>query len=328
MILRRRMILAGLASAILQPALVRAQAGPSVPRIAIAVWGSQASESHRVAGLIAGLAELGWKDGVTMQVNIGWGESNSARYRSVVAELVAKKPSVLLVSRDAEALIALPLTGSLPILFASGFDPVGIGLVTSLANPGGMVTGVSIQNREFSPKRLSLLTEAVPRLARVGALYRPMDENAVHWLKITTEQGKGRGVQVVPVPIDRREDLVPAFAALAKQKTGAILNIPDRLFFEMRKDLADLSLKHGLAAIGGVQEFADSGALLSYAPDVISAWRRLATFVDRILKGAVPAKMPVEQLNVFELVVNLRTAKALKIQIPASLLLQATRVIE
>jgi len=328
MIRRRRMILAGLASAILQPALVRAQARTTAPRIAIAVWGSQALDANRVAGLLAGLAELGWKDGATIQVDVAWGEGDSARYRSIVAELVAKMPALLVVSRDTEVKTALPLTGAMPILFAVGVDPVGIGVVTSLAVPGGTVTGVSIQNRELSPKRLSLLKEAVPRLARIGALYRATDENAVHWLKITTEQGKGRGVQVVPVPIDGREDLVPAFAAMAKQKTRAILNIPDRLFFELRKDLADLSLKHGMASIGGVQEFADSGALLSYAPDVISAWRRLATYVDRILKGAVPAKMPVEQLNVFELVVNLRTARALKIQIPSSILLQATRVIE
>ena len=324
----RRLIVAGLASAILQPSLARAQASPTVPRIAIAVWGSEELDARRVAGLLAGLADLGWKDGVNIKCDIAWGQNEPARYRSIVAELVAKKPAILVVSRDTEAPVALPLTGSIPILFANGLDPVGSGLVTSLASPGGTVTGISIQNRELSPKRLSLLKEALPRLSRVGALYREGDANSLHWVGVTSEQAQARGVQVVPVPIARREDLVPAFAAMAKQKTGAILNIADRLFFELRKELADLSLEHGMASIGGVPEFADSGALLSYAPDAASAWRRLAGFVDRILKGAVPAKMPVEQLNVYEFVVNLRTARALKIQIPSSLLLQATRVIE
>ena len=328
MIRSRRLVLAGLAFAILWPLRVRAQSAKPAPRIGVAVWGSQELDAHRVASLKAGLADLGWKDGTNMQLDIAWGQGNQARYRSLIAELVTKKPALLVVSRDTEASIALPMTGSIPILFASGFDPVGLGLVTSLANPGGTVTGISMQNRELSPKRLELLKEAMPQLARVGALYREGDENSLHWLKITGEQGRARGVQVVPIPIGRREDLAPAFASAAKQKTGAILNIADRLFFELHKDLAEFSLKHGMASIGGVPEFAEAGALLSYAPDAAFAWRRLATFVDRILKGAVPAKMPVEQLNVFEFVVNLRTAKALKIKLPQSLLLQATRVIE
>ena len=242
--------------------------------------------------------------------------------------MAAKKPAALIVSRDTEAKIALPLMGSVPILFAAGFDPLGLGLVKSLAKPGGTVTGISIQNRELSPKRLSLLKEAVPRLARVGALLRSGDANALHWLEVTTTQGRARGVQVIPAPVGGRDDLASAFESMAKQGAGAVMNIADRLFFDTRRELAELSLKHRMASIAGTPEFADAGTLLSYAPDTNSAWKQLAHLVDKILKGANPAEMPVEQLGIYELVVNMKTAKALGITIPPSILVQATRVIE
>ena len=263
-----------------------------------------------------------------MKLDINWGQNDPARYRELAMALAANKPALLVVPRDTEAKIAFPLMGSVPILFASGFDPIGSGLVKSLARPGGTVTGISSQNRELSAKRLGLLKEAVPRLTRVGALLRTGDANALRWLQDTTDQGKARGIQVIAAPVGRREDLVPAFESMAKQDVGAVMNIADGLFFETRRELAELSLKHRMASIGGVPEFADEGALLSYAPDVSVAWKQIAGFVDRIRKGANPADMPVEQLNIYELVVNMKTAKALGIKIPNSILVQATRVIE
>ena len=305
------------------------RAQPSTARrIAFAGAGLPEADAKRLSLLLAALADLGWKEGTSLHIDTAWGQNDPARYRKVVADLIAKAPELLVVPRDTEAKSVLSETGAVPLLFASGFDPIGTGVVQSLSRPGGTVTGISIQNRELSAKRLGLLKDALPQLSRVGALYRAGEANALHWLKATTDQGRSHGMQVLPAPIARREDLTAAFAAFSRQGAKAVMNIADRLFFETRVELARLALEHRMASIGGVSEFAEAGALLAYAPDSGLAWKLLAGFVDRILKGAKPATMPVEQVNVYELVVNLGTAKTLGIKLPQAILLQATRVIE
>ena len=293
MMTRRKLVIA-LGAGAFAPLASFAQQSNKVFRIGFLSEGTpEAGGGKNLAIMVARLTELGWKEGVNLNLDINWGQNDPERYRKLATALAAKKPALLVVPRDTEAKIALPLMGSVPILFASGFDPIGSGLVKSLARPGGTVTGISSQNRELSPKRLGLLKEVVPRLTRVGALYRAGDANALHWLEVSTAQGKARGMQVIPAPVGRREDLASAFESMAKQMAGAVMNIADRLFFETRRELAELSLKHGMASIGGVPEFADAGALLSYAPDASAAWRQIAGFVDRVLKGANPADMPV-----------------------------------
>ena len=326
--IRRKLVIALGAGALAVPCALLAQQTGKAHRVGILGWETPESRGENLALLVARLAELGWKDDVNIKLDVTWARSDPARFREHAVALAARKPALVVVWRDTDAVIALPLMGATPILFAIGLDPVGLGLVKSLARPGGSVTGISFQNRALSGKKLGLLKEAVPKLTRVGALYRNGDANALHWAEETAEQGKAHGILVIPVPIARREDLAPAFESMAKQGVGAVLNIPDVLFFQTRQELADLSLKHRLASIGGISQLADAGSLLSYGPEISIAWKNLAGFADRVLKGARPADMPVEQLNVFEMVVNLKTARALKLQLPLSLILQATRVIE
>ena len=326
MIARRGIVLA-LGAGAIAPVELLAQSA-TLRRIGMLGWSTPESEGERVTILADALAKLGWKEGVNVMFDVTWAQGDAARFRQLATALAVRKPALVVVSRDTEAKIAFPLLGTVPILFASGFDPVGLGLVKSLARPGGTVTGVSTQLRELSVKRLELLKETLPHLTKVGALFRTGDANASHWLSVTVREGKARGIQVISAPIGRREDLVPAFESMAKQGAGAVLNIADGLFFETRQELADLSIKYKMASIGGVSQFADTGSMLSYAPDLLAAWRQLAGFLDRVLKGARPADIPVEQVNVYELVINLKTAGALGIKVPQSLLLQATRVIE
>ena len=285
-------------------------------------------EGSRLDSLVTGLTALGWKRGVNLTIEVGWAHGDPARYPAIAAELLARAPSVLVAFDDLVAKMIMPVTGSTPIVFAAGFDPVGYGVVKSLSSPGGNVTGISLQSRDLSPKRLGLLKESIPSLRAVGAFYRTGDANALEWFNTVRDQAKRVGIQVMAAPVGTDMDIVVQFNLLARQRVGAILNVPDGLFFRNRRQMAELALKHRMASIGGVQEFADAGALLSYAPDGVAANRRAATLVAKILEGGHPRNLPVEQLNVFEMVVNLRTAKALGIKMPQSMLLQATRVIE
>ena len=307
---------------------LRAQTTKPVKTIAYLGRHSPEQEGSRLDSLTAGLAGLGWKRGVNLTIEVGWANGDPARYPAIATELLARAPSVLVVFDDFVAKMIMPVTGSTPIVFAGGFDPTGYGVVKSLSSPGGNVTGISLQSRELSPKRLGLLKETVPSLRVVGAFHRTGDANALEWFNIVREQAKRVGIQVLSAPASTDADIAVQFNLLARQRAGAILNIPDGLFFRNRQQMAELALKHRMASIGGVQEFADAGALLSYAPDGVAANRRAAALVAKILDGGHPRDMPVEQLNVFEMVVNLRTAKALGIKMPQSMLLQATRVIE
>ena len=285
-------------------------------------------EASRLDGLITGLAALGWNSGANLKIELGWARGDAKQYPAIAGELMAHVPAVIVTGDDLIAKSILPVTLATPVVFAVGFDPLGYGIVKSLASPGGNVTGISLQTRELSPKRLGLLKEAVAALKIVGAFHRAGDANALQWLDTTREQAKRLGVQVIGAPISSIEDIAVQFDLLAKQRAGAILNIPDSLFSQARRQLAELALKHRMASIGGVPEFADAGALLSYAPNPVAAHRRAASLVAKILEGGHPRNLPVEQIELFEMVVNLRTAKALGIKMPQSMLLQATRVIE
>ena len=308
---------------------LRAQAPKEPRRIGLFFEsGSPETQAPYIRAMTEGLAALGWKEGSNLVIEVAWGRGEQERYPAVVRELVARKPALIVVRTDSIAKIASLAAGEVPILFAAAFDPVGLGLVKSLANPGGRITGISSQNRELSPKRFALLKEAVPRLKRVGALYRKGDANAEHWLGEVVKLAGASGIRVIPAAIQRREDIAPAFEQFAKQKVSGVLHIPDTIFFEARVQMAELSIKHRMASTGGNSEFAVAGALLAYAPDSTAGYRRLAGIADKILRSANPGTIPVEQANVYELAVNLGTARAFGIKLPGSLMLQATRVIE
>ena len=274
----------------------------------------------------SGLRDLGWIEGDNLILDMRYAESDPARVVTLTAELLALKPDVLVSGTDREARAAAAATRSIPIVFPVGADPVGFGLVKSLARPGTNVTGLSVQSGELHAKRLSLLKETLPRLEKVGVL----GETGIVASTVAALEKSARqlGVKLLPAGARNAGDFDAAFETMARGGAEAVLSVGGSLFFQHRQQLADLALRHRWAMIVAAIEAADAGALLSYGADLKENVKRLAPLVDRILRGANPATIPVEQVNVFELVINLRTARALGIELPRTLMLRATRVIE
>lgn len=296
--------------------------------MAVVLAASSASASHLVRVLIDALAERGWVDGRNLRVDVGYGDNSPERIRSVVAERLERRPDVFVVGNETVARHAAALTKSTPIVFAVGFDPVAAGLVQSLARPGGNVTGVSSLSYELLPKRLQLLKEAVPGLTRVAVLYRAAEESAGRLLESLGGPARSLGVTIVSAAVRDGAALEEILDGVARQKAGAVLLVPDALFFQHRARIAELAIRHRLAVAAHTVENAQAGALFSYGPEISANFRRAAVLVDRILKGANPATLPVEQASVYELVVNLKTARQLGITLPRTFLLQATQTIE
>ncbi len=305
-----------------------AQASAAKRRVAYLVPSTPAAHDHLASVFRSGLRELGWIEGDTLILDIRYAENNPARVLALTAELLALKPDVFVSTTDREARAAVAATQSIPIVFAVGVDPVGLGLVKSLGRPGANVTGLSALLNELNPKRLSLLKEAVPRLRMAGVLFREGEPSNATALADLESAARQLGVTLLRTGVAVAGDLDPAVQTLARRGAGALLNVAHSLFFQNRQRLADLALRHRLALAVNATEMADAGALLSYGADLKENFKRLASLVDRILKGAKPADIPVEQANVYEFVVNLRTARALGLKLPRMIMLQATRVIE
>ena len=305
-----------------------AQSTAGKRRIAYLNPSTAVTVQHLTAVFRSGLRDLGWIEGDNLVLDMRFAENDPARVALLTAELLALKPDVFVSGTDREARAAAAASRSIPIVFATGVDPVGLGLVESLARPGRNVTGFSVLLNELNPKRLSLLKEAFPRLEKVGVLFRdgePSNRPALDALEVSARQA---GVTLLPTGVRGGDDLEAAFERIARGGTTALLHVAHSVFFQHRQRLADLAIRHRMAVIGNSTEQADAGALLSYGADLRENVKRLAPLVDRILKGADPATIPVEQANVYELVINLRTARTLGVELPRTLLLQATRVIE
>lgn len=325
---RRRFLRCSVAAAIAFPALGLAQTPGGMRRVALLLASNPAATSQWSRALVGGLAELGWVEGRNLHLDFRYAETDASRYRPLAAELLDLKPDLFVAGFEPIAREAVALTKTLPIVFAIGFDPVGNGLVKSFARPGGNVTGISILSYELMPKRLALLKEAVPDLTRVAVLYRTGDVNAARAIKLLAEPAKKLGLAMIQAEVGDAAGLERAFEHLARQKVDGFMVVADVLFFQHAARIFELAIKHRMASGFGAVEGGKAGALLSYSPDFIAVYRRLATLIDKILKGARPAEIPVEQLNVYELVVNLKTARALGIKLPPSFLLQATQTIE
>ena len=307
----------------------RALSAGASRRIAFLSSGGPASPNEYLYTLFTStLKELGWSEGTNLTIDRRYVEGDPARAAGLTSELLALKPDIFVSSIDTYARPAAQATKTLPIVFVLGFDPVGLGLVQSLARPGRNVTGFSVLNYELNGKRLALFKEALPSMGRVGVLYRENDPTAQAVLESMRRAGQGIAVEIVPVPINGREDFGPAIGKASQLGLAGVMNVPDPIFFQERKLIADLCIQHRLAASFGAAEFADAGMLLGFGTDFSAMYRRAAALVDRILRGALPATIPVEQANTYELVVNLKAARALGINVPKSLLLQATRLIE
>jgi putative tryptophan/tyrosine transport system substrate-binding protein len=312
------------------PLAAEAQQAAKVPRIGF-LSGNLASGPHMTEGLRQGLRDLGYVEGRNVVIEYRDAEGKLERLPALAAELVALKVDVIMVGGTLVALAAKQATKTIPIVFASAVDPVTDGLVSSLARPGGNVTGLSALAPELVGKRLELLKQVVPGVSRVAVLWQPggLGERTVKdILKEAEVAARTLGLQLQLVEARGAADVDRAFSDMTKARAGALIALGGTMFLIERRRLVDLAASNRLPAVYGLREYVDAGGLMSYGPNNVDLFRRAATYVDRILKGAKPGDLSVEQPTKFELVVNLKTAKALGFTFPQSVLLRADTVIE
>lgn len=272
-----------------------------------------------------GLRELGYIEGQNMTIEYGLTPS-AAQLPDVAAELVSRKVDVLVASGTPSVLPARNATRTIPVVFVAAIDPVAAGVVTSLARPGGNVTGVSAVHADVTGKRLQLLRELLPKLSRIAFLVRATSPATAQYVKEAELAARTLGIQLQVLEVRDPGDFEGAFSAA--QSANALLLVDDAMLTAHRIRLADLALKNRLPSISGFSEMAEAGVFMSYGPHYGDMYRRAATQVNKILRGAKPADLPVEQPTKFELIINMKTAKALGLTIPQSLLMRADGVIE
>jgi len=304
-----------------------AQQPGKVQQIGYLISGSPAAWANRVEALRMGLRDLGYVEGKNITIVFRAGETTD-RLPEVAADLVRLNVDVIFATSSTEVQAARRATRTIPIVFATHADPVSLGHVASLARPGGNVTGLSMLLTEIVTKELEIMKQALPHATRIGVLVTSTAPSHVPALHAVEAAAQKLGVQVLTVPVRTAEDLDRAFATMARERVHGFLAVASPLTRSQRALLADLSLKHRLPGMFGGKDNVEVGGLMSYAPDLVDLTRRAATYIDRILKGAKPTDLPVEQASKYELVVNLKTAKTLGITIPPSVLLRADQVFE
>jgi putative tryptophan/tyrosine transport system substrate-binding protein len=309
-------------TALIAPFTVEAQ----LPRVG--VLGDHSSGHPFIATFRQGLLELGYIEGRNIAIEYRYAQGMADRFRDLAAELIRLKVDVLVVGGTAGALAARAQTMTIPIVFALAGDPVASGLVTSLSRPGGNATGLSVFHPEISAKDLELLKEAASPVSRLGVLYNPDNPVTRSTLEETRKAARALSLELHVVEVRGSEQLPRAFSAVTAWRAGGVLALSDPVFGNALPELARLATQNRLPAMYNRREFAEVGGLLTYGPNFADNYRRAAYYVDRILKGAKPAELPVEQPRKFELVVNLKTAKTLGLTISQSLLSRADAIIQ
>jgi putative ABC transport system substrate-binding protein len=326
--MRRRRVLAGLLlSLVVAPLAAEAQPAGKVYRIGFLGATSPAGYASQVEAFRAGLRDLGYVEGKNVVIEFRWAEGNYARLPELAVELVRLKPDVLVTHAPAGTLAAKRATSTIPIVMGVAGDAVATGLVASLARPGANVTGSSFLLPELTAKRLEILKEVLPDLTRVGVLLNPDNPANTSTLSAMEHTARSIKLQIHRVEARNLADLTGAFTAMVKGRAGGLAMYDDAMLFAHAEQIADLARKHKLPTIGSV-EYVKAGGLLGFGVNFPDLWRRAAGFADKILKGAKPGDLPIEQPTKFELVINRKTAKALGLTIPPSLLLRADQVIE
>jgi len=317
------------ALAALPPAL-HAQQPTRVRRIGWLSLDSETTVATKIflAAFRAGMGELKWVEGRDYAIDVRYANGSQQVVPGLADELVASRPDLLIGPGDSSARVLMQKTKTIPIVFAISVDPVGNGLVESLARPGGNVTGMTNQVRELGPKRLQLLKEVFPRVAHVGVLYEPNEASSADQAKTVESAAKALGLGTTLIELRQVSDIQPAVARGASQGIDAYLPVASPLTVAHGQAIVENVNRSKLPAIYTVARFADVGGLMSYGPDIPDNFRRVAGFVDKILKGAKPADLPTQQPTKFELVVNLKTAAAMGFNVPQSVLLRADRVVE
>ena len=333
--MRRRDFIAVLGGAAVSwPLGALAQQGTRIPRIGVLVQGhAEGPDASRVMidAMIGGLRDLGYIDGQNISFERRFGESNPDRLRQAAVELVERQVDVIVAQSTTAARPAKQATSVIPIVAIGMADPVEDELITSLARPGGNVTGTTFLGPELVAKRLQLLREAVPQLSRVAVLWHPRaytDRTMAGMLKEIESAAQTLGIQLQLVPAASPHDIADAFPAMIKERAAALTVFPSPMLYAEYPRIVKMASDNRLPAIYAAREGAAVGGLMSYGANLPDLSRQTATYVDKILKGAKPADLPVQQPTKFELVINLTTAKALGMEVPATLLGRADEVIE
>jgi putative ABC transport system substrate-binding protein len=309
------------------PLAARAQQPGKIFRIGFLGFGSAANWANRVEALRGGLRDLGYVDGKNIVIEFRWTETIE-QLPELATELVRMNVDVIFAPSSTEVEVARQVTNAIPIVFATHADPVGLGHVASLPRPGGNITGLSGLGADLAIKALEILKEAVPNATRFAVLWTPSAPWYRSFLQAAKGAGDKLGVQLHTAPVQTAEDLDRAFAMAAQERVDGILVQPTSLSRSYRAPLAELALKHRLPSMFGGREYVEAGGLMSYAADYVDMTRRAATYIDKILKGAKPADLPVELASKYLLVINLITAKALKLKLPWFLEQRADEIIE
>jgi putative tryptophan/tyrosine transport system substrate-binding protein len=309
------------------PLAARAQQPAKLPTIGFLGPNTPSLDSRRVGAFVQRLRELGWTEDRNVAIEYRWAEGRTERLAEFAAEFVRLKVDVIVTSATPPVIAAKQATSVIPIVFAAVGDPVGTGIVNSLARPGGNATGLSIQATDLAGKRLELLHEVAPGLRRLAIMANPGAPPAVLEMAEAQTTARALGLEVVASEIRRPEDIAAAFEAF-KGRAEALYVCNDPLVTTNRTRINTLALGMRLPTMYNVREFVEAGGLMSYGPNFLDLFRRAADFADKILRGAKPSDIPVEQPTKFDLVINLKTAKALGLDVPPTLLARADEVIE
>jgi putative ABC transport system substrate-binding protein len=308
--------------------IAEAQQPKKVPRIGILPPGPISERVHLWDAFRRGLRELGYVEGQNFTLVFPSGEVKPERLPHLAAELVSLKVDVIVAAATVAVQAAKEATKTIPIVTPITTDPVETGLVASLARPGGNITGLSYMSSDLSGKRLDLLKEVVPKVSRIAVLSSPSSANAPPQMRETEAAARSLGVQLQPLEVRGPDDFERAFQAAIKERAGALITLDDAFVFTHRTRIVKLAATSRLPGIYGFREFVEVGGLMSYAANLSDMYRRAAYYVDKILKGAKPAELPVEQPTRFEFIINLKAAKQIGLTIPPNVLARADKVIK
>jgi putative tryptophan/tyrosine transport system substrate-binding protein len=317
--MRRREFIAALTSAATLPLVARAQQAGRLPTIGFLGSTTPSQQSQLTAAFVQRLRELGWVEGRTVAIEYRWAEGRSERFAEFAAEFVRLKVDIILTHNTPPVLAAKQATSVIPIVFVTAGDPVGTGIVAGLARPGGNVTGLSTQIPDTAGKRIELLREVIPDLRRLAILGNPDDPYVAFEVREVHAAAHMIGLEVDLFEIRRADDIATAFEGL-KDRAEALYVLPNPLLFANRLRINTLALGARLPTMHITREYVEASGLISYGPNWMNQWRRAADLVDKILRGAKPADIPVEQPTKFDLIINVTTAKALGLNVPDKLL--------
>jgi len=329
--MRRREFITLIGGAATWPLAARAQRPAStLRRIGLLLPGNARTTVVRgqLEAFRQGLKEYGWVEGQNISVEYSFAEGREDALAAIAAELARLRLDVIVAEGTAAIQAAKTVTQTVPIVMATSADPVGTGLVANLNRPGGNITGLSLQTAELSGKRLQLLTEIVPGLARVAVLSNPLNPGEKSSVEQTKAAAQALGIETHVVEVQAPDKFESAFAAVTAAHAGALMVLPDPLLYGQHPRIVTFTAASYLPALFPEREVAEAGGLIAYGPSIPASFQRAAAYVDKILRGAKPADLPVEQPTTFELVVNLQTARAIGVTIPTSILLRADEVIE